>query len=282
VITASQQLDPRDSVLFSCDQQKGNDLSIQVIPTVRCDMILTGSSGCRDEVTAAMQMKSTSVDGDWRVSTGDVRCTCSEQVTAIMLRFFPDWLTDRLAEVKSRYDLRSVMMLHIGCEASSFPFINLDESLIRFLLSTDTELILSVSEGDGALDDYAVRLRLNMSGHDLAFDKIEEYTGKTPWFKRRRADFPISAQNITEDTWIYRTEAFPVCELNERASTFYNGLSDKRLAEDVPFEKCSLELNIYGADGISFESAIPAGLLRLASELSAQIWVGRYAEDQPE
>lgn len=256
--------------------------SIQVIPTIRCDMILMGSSGCRDEVAAAMQTESTSAAGDWRISTGDVRCVCSEQVTAIMLRFFPDWQINRLAEVKSKYDLRSVMTLHIGCEASSFPFIKLDESLIRFLLSTDTELILSVAEGDGTLDDYAVRLRLNMSGHDLAFDKIEEYTGKTPWFKRRQADFPIQTQKITEDTWIYRTEAFPVCELNERASAFYNGLSDKRLAEDVPFEKCSLDLNIYGADGILFESAMPAGLLRLASELSAQIWVGRYAEDQPE
>lgn len=256
--------------------------SIQVIPTIRCDMILMGSSGCRDEVAAAMQTESTSAAGDWKISTGDVRCVCSEQVTAIMLRFFPDWLTNRLAEVKSKYDLRSVMTLHIGCEASSFPFIKLDESLIRFLLSTDTELILSVAEGDGTLDDYAVRLRLNMSGHDLAFDKIEEYTKKTPWLKRCRSDFPISAQNITEDTWIYRTEAFPVRELNENVRTFCNGLSDRRLAEDVPFEKCSLDLNIYGADGISFESAMPVGLLRLASELSAQIWAGRYAEEQPD
>ena len=63
--------------------------SIQVIPTIRCDMILMGSSGCRDEVAAAMQTENTSAAGDWRISTGDVRCVCSEQVTAIMLRFFP-------------------------------------------------------------------------------------------------------------------------------------------------------------------------------------------------
>ncbi len=253
-------------------------MSIQAIPTIRCDMVLTGSSGYIDEVTTVLQMKSTANEGDWRVSTGDVRCTCSDQVTAIIQRHFPAYLENLFLDIKRAYDLKSVMTLHIRCEASSFPFITLDEPLIQFLLSTDTELVMSISEGDEAYNNQTVRLSLNMSGKGLAFDRIETITGKTAWFKKRQEDFPVQVQNSAKDTWVYRTEAFSVRDLKENAHTFFDDFSNRGLAEDIHLEKCSLDLNIYGADGFLFENVIPRELLLLANQLSAQIWVGRYAD----
>ncbi len=250
----------------------------QVIPEINCDMVLTGSSGCRDEVTDALQMKSTSAEGDWRISTGNVRCLCSDQVTAIMLRLIPGYLRGRFSEIKRKHGLRSVMTLRISCEAPSFPFVVLDRPLIGFLLSTDTELVLSVEETGEKPNVPDFRLRLDMSGQDLAFDRIEEYTGKTPWFRKRQAEFPVQVRDTAKDSWTYRSEGFPWQELKDKARIFCNDFSDERLSE-IPYEECTLELNIYCEEGLRFESVIPQELLRLADRFSAAIHMGRYGQE---
>lgn len=270
-------------------------MSAPVIPTICCDMVLKGSASCLADVTEALQWESMADEGDWKLSTGEVRCTSSDQVTAVLMQFFPEYARKSFLDVKRAHALTSMITLRIHCNTSYFPFTILDESLIHFLWSTDTELILSVidtelilsvtdtelilpaTESNEISDDPAVRLRLNLVGKDLAFDQIETITGQTPWSKKRKQDFPAQATNCVEDMWVYRTEPFCIRDLKERAHTFSHAFSHRGLPALIQPAKSSIELNIYSADGLRFEQTIPRELLSLAQQLSVKIAVGRYA-----
>ena len=85
-------------------------------------------------------------------------------------------------------------------------------------------------------------------------------------------------RDTAKDSWTYRSEEFPWQELKDKARIFCNDFSDERLSK-IPYEECTLELNIYCEEGLRFESVIPQELLRLADRFSAAIHMGRYGQE---
>lgn len=257
----------------------GDNTMGQFIPKFCCDFILENSANRIDEITEALQFESTDDYDDWTFSTGEVRSASSVPITDILINLFPEHSRSIICSLKKQFNLTSIVTLKIFYKNSNFPFVVFDNNFIRFLLSTETEFVLSIVESDSESNTPKLRLKLTAKGSSLFFEQIENNTKKTPWFKRRKQQFPIQAQEHAENCWMYRTEDFLISQLAEKSNNFYSDFSNKGIEKFINSEKSYIELNFYGDGGVCISKAIPKDLIALANELSVSILIGMYAKE---